>query len=72
MVKKLCNQVYCQVRIRTLQWGSRDLKDVLAIMLIKKATQEAVVKAEDRGKNLMGFGLPEVAEESYVKKIEEN
>ena len=37
---------------------------------IKKSVEE-VVKAEDRTKNLIVFGLPEVAEESSVKKIEE-
>ena len=30
-----------------------------------------MVKAEDRTKNLKVFGLPEIAEESAVKKIEE-
>ena len=41
-----------------------------AIKSIKKAVEE-VVKAVDRSKNLIVFGLPEVAEESTVKRIEE-
>ena len=45
-------------------------KPAPAIKSIKKAVEE-VVKAEDRSKNLIVFGLPEVAEESTVERIEE-